>query len=174
MLTSYALDGFAHAAEALTGRSVGARRWAEFGRMVRGAAWFSLITAGIASLAFALGGEALIALLTGLPEVRETAASYLPWMVAMPLIAVWSYLLDGVFIGATAIREMRNSIFAGLAAYLPAWWLTQALLPESLTNHGLWLAFTLFTLVRSATLIAYYHQRRRSDWREKPGPLVVQ
>ncbi|MFP4138878.1 MAG: MATE family efflux transporter, partial [Halomonas sp.] len=173
MLTSYALDGFAHAAEALTGRSVGARRWAEFARAVRGAAWFSLVTAGIASLVFALGGKALIALLTGLPEVRETAASYLPWMVAMPLIAVWSYLLDGVFIGATAIREMRNSIFAGLAAYLPAWWLGQALLPEALANHGLWLAFTLFTLVRSATLIAYYRRRRRSDWRDKPGPLAA-
>ncbi|MDY7117795.1 MATE family efflux transporter [Halomonas sp. SSL-5] len=165
MLTSYALDGFAHAAEALVGRSVGARRWGEFARAVRGAAWFSLATAGAASLAFALGGEALIALLTGLPEVRDTAASYLPWMIAMPLLAVWSYLLDGVFIGATAIREMRNSIFAGLAVYLPAWWLGQALLPEALTNHGLWLAFTLFTLVRSATLIAYYRQRRRSDWR---------
>ncbi|MEQ5800739.1 MATE family efflux transporter [Halomonas sp. H10-9-1] len=173
MLTSYALDGFAHATEALTGRSVGARRWAEFAQTVRGAAWFSLATAGLASLAFALGGEALIALLTGLPEVRDTAASYLPWMIAMPLIAVWSYLLDGVFIGATAIREMRNSIFAGLAAYLPAWWLGQALLPDSLTNHGLWLAFTLFTLVRSVTLIAYYRQRRRSDWCDRPGPLAA-
>ncbi|NAW13933.1 MATE family efflux transporter [Halomonas sp. D1-1] len=166
MLTSYALDGFAHAAEALTGRSVGARRWTEFAQSVRSAAWFSLLTAGTAALAFALGGEALIALLTGLPEVRETASTYLPWMVAMPLIAVWGYLLDGVFIGATAIREMRNSIFAGLAVYLPAWWLGQALLPEALINHGLWLAFTLFMLTRSATLIAYYCQRRRSDWRD--------
>ncbi|MBA5764810.1 MATE family efflux transporter, partial [Vibrio sp. 404] len=95
--TSYALDGFAHAAEALTGRSVGARRWTEFAQSVRSAAWFSLLTAGTAALAFALGGEALIALLTGLPEVRETASTYLPWMVAMPLIAVWGYLLDGVF-----------------------------------------------------------------------------
>ncbi|MDN3521255.1 MATE family efflux transporter [Halomonas ramblicola] len=168
MLTSYALDGFAHAAEALTGRSVGRRRWDEFATTVRGAAGFSLATAAAASLAFALGGEALIALLTGLPEVRATAATYLPWMVVMPLIAVWSYLLDGVFIGATAIREMRNSIFAGLAVYLPAWWLTQALLPQDLTNHGLWLAFTLFTLVRSATLAAYYRYHRRTRWRDTP------
>jgi MATE family multidrug resistance protein len=174
MLTSYALDGFAHAAEALTGRSAGARRWEELARTVRSAAGFSLATAGTASLAFALGGEALIALLTGLPEVRETAARYLPWMVAMPLIAVWSYLLDGVFIGATAIREMRNSIFIGLAAYLPAWWLAQALLPAPLTNHGLWLAFTLFTLVRSATLIAYYRQRRRTEWRDNAGPPAAE
>jgi len=164
MLTSYALDGFAHAAEAITGRAVGRRRWDEFGQAVRSAAGFSLLTAAAASLAFALGGEWLIALLTGLPEVRATAGDYLPWMVAMPLIAVWSYLLDGVFIGATAIREMRNSIFAGLAAYLPAWWLLQAMLPPALENHGLWLAFLLFAVVRSAVLGAYYRHHRRHRW----------
>ena len=166
LLTSYALDGFAHAAEAITGRAVGRRRWDEFGRAVKSAAWFSLATAGAAALSFALGGQWLIALLTGLPEVRATAGAYLPWMVAMPLIAVWSYLLDGVFIGATAIREMRNSIFIALAAYLPAWWLTQALLPEALTNHGLWFAFTLFAAVRSGVLTAYYLRYRRTRWRD--------
>ncbi|ATJ81276.1 MATE family efflux transporter [Halomonas beimenensis] len=159
MLTSYGLDGFAHAAEALTGRSVGRRRFDEFAATVRGAARFSLATAGAAALAFALGGELLIAALTDLPAVRDTAGHYLPWMVAMPLIAVWSYLLDGVFIGATAIREMRNSIFLALAAYLPTWWLTQGW-----GNHGLWLAFTLFTAVRSGVLIAYYLGYRRGRW----------
>ncbi|RDB41956.1 MATE family efflux transporter [Halomonas sp. DQ26W] len=160
MLTSYALDGFAHATEAIVGRSVGRRRWDEFATAVRTAAWFSLVTAAIASLAFALGGHYLIALLTGLPEVRATAGSYLPWMGAMPLIAVWSYLLDGVFIGATAIREMRNSIFVGLAAYLPVWWVTQGW-----GNHGLWLAFLTFSLVRSAVLGTYYLHHRRTRWR---------
>lgn len=165
MLTSYALDGFAHAAESLIGRAYARRDWQEFAATVRAAARFSFWTAGAAALLFALGGNALIALLTGLEEVRTTAAQYLPWMVAMPLIAVWSYLLDGVFIGTTAVREMRNSIFIGLAAYLPIWWLTRGL-----GNHGLWLAFMLFTLVRSAVLIHYYyflyHRRYRlTHWR---------
>jgi MATE family multidrug resistance protein len=159
MLTSYGLDGFAHATEALTGRAVGRGHWGEFAASVRAAARFSLLTAGLAALAFALGGPWLIALLTGLAEVRDTAAAYLPWMVAMPLIAVWSYLLDGVFIGTTSTREMRNSIFIALAVYLPTWWLTRGL-----GNHGLWLAFTLFTAVRSGVLIAYYHHYRRTRW----------
>ncbi|XKH59794.1 MATE family efflux transporter [Halomonas sediminis] len=163
MLTSYALDGFAHAAESLVGRAYGRRHWQEFSVTVRAAARFSLLAATGAAIAFALGGNALIALLTGLPEVRATAAIYLPWMVAMPLIAVWSYLLDGVFIGATAVREMRNSIFVGLAVYLPVWWLT-----AGLGNHGLWLAFTLFTLVRSVVLVSYYLHYRRSCWRPNP------
>ncbi|MBD3895554.1 MATE family efflux transporter [Halomonas sp. ML-15] len=165
MLTSYALDGFAHAAEALVGRSVGRRRWDEFGASVRAATRFSLIAAGGASLAFLLGGQALIALLTDLPEVRATAALYLPWMIVMPLLAVWSYLLDGVFIGATETRAMRNSIFIALAAYLPLWWLTQGL-----GNHGLWLAFTVFTLVRSATLTGYYLSYRQKRWRASVDP----
>lgn len=159
MLTSYALDGFAHAAESLVGRAYGRRDWREFAKTIRAAARFSFWTAAAAALVFALGGNYLIALLTGLDEVRSTAASYLPWMVIMPLIAVWGYLFDGVFIGTTAIREMRNSIFVGLAVYLPSWWLTQGL-----GNHGLWLAFTLFTLARSAVLIGYYRRYRHTRW----------
>ncbi|MDP3534629.1 MAG: MATE family efflux transporter [Halomonas sp.] len=160
MLTSYALDGFAHAAESLVGRDYGRRNWQAFANTVRATARFSFWTAAAATLAFAVGGNALIALLTGLDEVRTTAAIYLPWMVAMPLLAVWSYLLDGVFIGTSAVREMRNSIFIGLAIYLPTWWLTQGL-----GNHGLWLAFTLFTLARSAVLIGYYRHYRQTRWR---------
>lgn len=160
MLTSYALDGFAHAAESLVGRAYGRKDWHEFADTVRADMRFSLWTALAATVVFAFGGNALIALLTGLENVRATAAHYLPWMVAMPLIAVWSYLLDGVFIGTTAVREMRNSIFIGLAVYLPVWWLSQGL-----GNHGLWLAFMLFTLVRSAVLISYYRHYRHTRWR---------
>ncbi|AYF34019.1 MATE family efflux transporter [Vreelandella alkaliphila] len=159
MLTSYALDGFAHAAESLVGRAFGRRDWREFAATVRATAQFSFWTATVATFAFVLGGNYLVAMLTGLAEVRATAASYLPWMVVMPLIAVWSYLLDGVFIGTTAVREMRNSIFIGLAIYLPTWWLSQGL-----GNHGLWLAFTLFMFTRSAVLIAYYYRYRQRHW----------
>lgn len=159
MLTSYALDGFAHAAESLVGRAYGRRDWQELASIVRRVALFSFWTAGGASLLFAFGGNHLVALLTGLEEVRATAAVYLPWMVAMPLIAVWSYLLDGIFIGTSAVREMRNSIFIGILFYLPAWWLTQGL-----GNHGLWLAFTLFITVRSGVLIGYYQRYRHTRW----------
>ena len=159
MLTSYGLDGFANAAEALTGHAIGRRRFDDFALSVRAAALCSLATAALASLAFALGGNALIALLTGLPEVRASAADFMPWVILMPLVAVWSYLLDGVFIGATAIAEMRNSIFIALAAYLPLWWLTQGM-----GNHGLWLAFTTFTAVRSGVLVAYYLRYRSTRW----------
>lgn len=164
MLTSYALDGFAHAAESLVGRSYGRRDWSAFAATVRATARFSFWTAGAAALLFALFGNQLIALLTGLEEVRAVAAVYLPWMVLMPLIAVWSYLLDGVFIGTTAVSQMRNSIFAGLAVYLPCWWWLQ-----DAGNHGLWLALTLFTVTRSLVLILYYRHYRRTRWCDHPA-----
>ena len=164
MLTSYALDGFAHAAESLVGRAYGRRDWPAFAATVRATARFSFWTAGAAALLFALFGNQLIALLTGLEEVRAVAAVYLLWMVLMPLIAVWSYLLDGVFIGTTAVSQMRNSIFAGLAVYLPCWWWLQ-----DAGNHGLWLALTLFTVTRSLVLILYYRHYRRTRWCDHPA-----
>src|SRR5690625_7781032 len=83
MLVSYALDGFAHAAEAIVGRTVGRRRWDEFGIAVRAAAEVSLSTAAAGSPALILGGHALIALLTGRPEVGEAGSTELPRTVAI-------------------------------------------------------------------------------------------
>lgn len=166
MLTSYGLDGFAHATEALIGRAIGQRSPRVFDATLRAATRLSVVTAGLATLAFMLGGQQLIALLTSLDEVRDTAATYLPWMIALPLIAVWSYLLDGVFIGATAIKQMRNSVFAGLAAFLTLWWIfqglfSQQLLADTFVNHALWLSFMTFLIVRSGVLAAYLPPLRR-------------
>lgn len=160
MMTSYALDGFAQAAESEVGRAVGQNDWQRFARSVGAATRFSLITATAASGLLWLCGPALIHLLTDIPEVRALATLYLPWMVAMPLVAVWSYLLDGIFIGATATREMRNTLVVSLLAFIGLWPLL-----EGFGNHGLWLAFLLFTSVRSAVLGGYYLHHRRHHWR---------
>lgn len=161
LLASYGLDGFAHATESLVGRQIGANDEAGFRRIVRAAGEWSLATALGASLAFALGGPALIALLTDLPAVRGMAEAFLPWMIAMPLLAVGSYLLDGLFIGATRTAAMRDTmIIAVIGFYLPVWWLAQPL-----GNHGLWLAFISFTVARSLLLGAvFWRSWRRGGW----------
>jgi MATE family multidrug resistance protein len=163
MLTSYGLDGFAHAAESLVGRTLGSGDRAGFARAVRATLFWSLATAVVAATIFAVGGRALIALLTDIETVRQAAARFLPWMVAMPLIAVWSYLLDGIFIGATRTRAMCTTMLAAVfGVYLPVWLLTR-----DLGNHGLWLAFTVFTLARSAALaLTYLRDQRRGGWFE--------
>ncbi|SPJ33141.1 MATE family efflux transporter [Kushneria phyllosphaerae] len=162
MMISYGLDGFANAAEALTGKAAGKENWREFARSVRACAVFSLLTAALAALAFALSGPWLIARLTDIEPIRQLAGEYLPWLVIMPLLAVWSYLLDGVFIGTTDTRAMRDTIIVALAIYLPVWWLTQPL-----GNHGLWLSFTIFTLVRSLGLVMVYLSRRKGQWADQ-------
>ena len=159
LLTAHALDGLAHSVEALSGHAIGAGNRDELRRTLTVAGGWSLI----ASLGFAgfflLGGHLFIQLQTDIPAVRELALAYMPYLAALPLIAVWSYLLDGLFIGATRAREMRNGMLLALAIALPLGWLLQGL-----GNHGLWLAFLAFMLSRGICLglIARSLQRRQA------------
>lgn len=166
LLTAHALDGLAHAVEALCGHALGARdRLALRRNLVVAGAWSLLASLGFA-LFFLLAGSAFIALQTNIPSVRATAGTYLPYLAALPLIAVWSYLLDGLFIGATRAREMRDAMLITLLLALPLGWLMRPL-----GNHGLWLAFLLFMSLRSATLGVYaYRLTRRDRWFLEPAP----
>lgn len=154
-LLSFALDGFAHAAEALVGRAVGARDPVALRRSVRLALAWSLYVATGFALLFLLGGPYLVGLLTDLPEVAGTTLRYLPWIVVSPLVSVWAFLYDGVFVGATRAREMRDIMLAStFLVFLPAWYLLQPL-----GNHGLWLAFLLFMGSRGIGMHHYYRRR---------------
>ncbi|WP_366656517.1 MATE family efflux transporter [Fodinicurvata sp. EGI_FJ10296] len=148
LFMAHALDGFAHAAQALIGRTVGARRRRDFIAAMRASTIWAGVAAAIFVVVYAVAGKSIVALLTSLPEVRETAAIYLPWAIMMPLAAVWSFQLDGIFIGATWTRAMRNSMAVSLVVFLLATW---AAIPV-LGVHGLWLAMVLFVLARAATL----------------------
>jgi MATE family multidrug resistance protein len=161
LLTSFGLDGFAHAAEALIGKAVGNRDLRQFKATCFYCCIWSLLTALVFSLLFLLAGDHLIQLLTSLPEVRLQAARYLPWLIALPLIAVWSYLLDGIFIGATQTRAMQNTMLAAvLLVYLPCWYLSQPL-----GNHGLWLAFVCFNAARGVALTyCFVEFTRQQRW----------
>lgn len=147
LLISHGLDGFAHATEALTGRAIGQRRLDRFYDTVFTALIWSLLTSLMFSLLFWLGGEQIIGLLTDIEPVRALAIDFLPWIILLPLVGVWSFLLDGIFIGTTQVRAMQNTmIISVLCVYLPLWWLLQGL-----GNQGLWLAFMGLFLARGIT-----------------------
>lgn len=147
MLTAYALDGLAHAVEALCGHAIGARdREALRRSLVVACGWSLIISLGFA-VVFLLGGHLFIDLQTDIASVREAAYAYLPYLAVLPLVAVWSYLLDGLFIGATRAREMRNAMLLSVLIALPL-----AVLMNGLGNHGLWLAFLGFMGLRAVTL----------------------
>ena len=144
LLTSFALDGLAHAAEALVGKAVGQKNREALEQSVRLTLKWSLILAVGFCATYVVAGPFLIRLLTDLPDVREAAMQYLPWLIVSPLVSVWSFLYDGVYVGATRTREMRNiMVFSTFFVFLPAWFLLQGY-----GNHGLWLAFTLFMASR--------------------------
>ncbi len=160
-LMALGLDGFANALEAMVGRAIGAADRQALRTAIASAGSWSLLTALLFMLGFAMGGQGVIALMTNIDSVRSTALSYLPWMVLSPAIAVWCFMFDGIFIGATHAVEMRNTmIIATFGVYLPAWYLA---LP--LGNHGLWLAFMLFLAARGLGLgLSYWHIRRRGGF----------
>jgi len=154
-LTAFALDGFAHAAEALVGKAVGQKRRDVLERSVQLALKWSLIFAVGFFLFYVLIGPILIRVLTDLPDVRSTAMQFLPWLVISPLISVWSYLYDGVYVGATRSKEMRDlMLISTFAVFLPAWFLLQ-----DYGNHGLWLAFTIFMASRGLGMHIWYRKR---------------
>ena len=143
-LTSFGLDGIAHAAEALVGKAIGQNRRDALVEAVRLTLKWSLIFALGFTATFLLAGPMIIGLLTDLPDVREAAMRYLPWLIASPLVSVWCFLYDGVYVGATRAKEMRNIMIAStLFVFLPAWYFLQPL-----GNDGLWLAFLLFLASR--------------------------
>jgi len=151
-IISHGLDGFAHAAEILSGSALGARNRQTFRRAVVVCTLWGFGGALLASLVFLLAGTPLIAIFTSLTEVRLSAETYIWWMIASPVVSVWSFLLDGIFIGATRTAAMRNAMLLSLVVFLLANWL---LLPL-LGNHGLWLSLTLFMVARAVTLGLYY------------------
>jgi len=154
-LMSFALDGFAHAAEALVGKAVGARDRDALQRAVTLALRWSLYVSVLFSLFFLTAGRPLVRLLTDLEPVIDASYIYLPWLVLLPLVAVWSYLYDGVFVGATRAREMRDiMLISSFFVFLPAWYSF-----SFLGNHGLWLALTLFLASRGIGMHYYYRTR---------------
>ena len=154
ILTAFGLDGIAHAAEALVGKAVGEKRRDALEQAVRLTLKWSLLFA-IGFFAFyVVAGPSMIRLLTDLPDVRETAMQFLPWLIVSPLVSVWSFLYDGVYIGATRAKAMRDiMLLSTIVVFLPAWYLLQGY-----GNHGLWLAFTLFMASRGIGMYLGYRR----------------
>ncbi|MCY4282936.1 MAG: MATE family efflux transporter [Gammaproteobacteria bacterium] len=152
LLVALGLDGFANAAEALVGKAIGAGDQAQLQKSVHATMLWGGAVALLYSLLFVVAGNGLVNLMTSLEPVRETAYRYLPWMMVAPLISVWCFLLDGIFIGATRGRELRNAmLFSTFIVYLPCWYLLQ-----DFGNHGLWSALMAFFIARTLSLLWYY------------------
>ena len=159
-VTSYAMDGFAFAAEALVGKAFGAGNPARVRRATLMTSFWGVITVTLLAVIFAIMGPWGIEVLTKSPEVQAEARRYLPWVIAGPLIGCASWMFDGVFIGATRSRDMRNMMLLSFLLYFAA---VYVLLPYG--NHGLWAALMIFFGARGVTLGLRYPALERAAGR---------
>jgi multidrug resistance protein, MATE family len=166
-IAAYGLDGFANATEALVGEAIGARRVADFRAVLKASSVSAFAVAAATSFLYLLFGRNIIAAFTNQETTRLLAAQFLPWLVVMPLVAVWSFLLDGVFIGATRAKELRDSMLISLAGFLGL----AVLLTARFGNHGLWCAMLAFMALRAATLALHLRGIERKSFAVAEDPV---
>ncbi|WP_255463515.1 MATE family efflux transporter [Microbulbifer sp. YPW1] len=160
MMTSYALDGFAHATESLVGRAVGRESMTQFQRTNAAAGVWALVSAIVVTLILITGEGWILPLFTSIPPVLTASAEFYPWLCALPLVAVWSYQLDGVFIGAGKSRQMRDTMFiATVIVFLPCWWFTR-----HWGNTGIWFSLFLWFGARSSGLMVYFYNYTKNNY----------
>jgi MATE family multidrug resistance protein len=143
LISAFFLDGLANAAEQLCGRAYGARDSSGFSTAVRLVVRWGLGFALAVAAIYALFGPRLIDIMTASEEVRRIARDYLPFVAVSPLLAVFAFAYDGVFIGATWARDMRNLMLLSLLIFLAAW-----LALRSFGNAGLWSALLVHYAAR--------------------------
>lgn len=155
LVASYYLDGLATAAEQIVGRSIGANHRPAFVRAVKLTVLWGFVLAGASALFFLVFGDSIIALLTTVAEVRATAARYLPWAALTAVSGVLAFQMDGVFIGATWSKAMRNMMVISLVLFIAA----AHVLGQAFGNHGLWAALNLWLASRGFGLLAVMPRR---------------
>lgn len=152
MITAYGMDGFAFAAEALVGQALGARQRENLHRSAALTSFWGLVVALVLSVAFALFGDVIIDVMATSPQVRVTAREFLVYMIFAPSLGWAAWMLDGIFIGATRTRDMRNMMAVSFLVYCGA---AMVLVPQ-FQNHGLWISLLVSFVARGLTLGVRY------------------
>ncbi|MDE7089263.1 MAG: MATE family efflux transporter [Prevotella sp.] len=155
MFFSFAMDGFAFAGEALSGKYFGAHNRIMLRQTIICTFRWGVIVASMFTLVYWLGGTSFLSLLTTDSKVIYAAAEYLPWAILIPFCGLAAFVWDGIFIGITATRGMLLSCFVATLAFFCVYFL----LRPTYVNHALWLAFLIYLLLRGIvqTIIRYNH-----------------
>lgn len=164
-IMSYGVDGFAYAAESLTGRFLGARDRASLIDHLKGIFQWGMGIGLLAAITYVIAGPLILDAFTDLEMVLKVAKTYLPWVAAVSFAGAAAFLWDGVYIGATASKAMRNSmLLATVLVFIPTYFLAS----KFIGNHGLWLAMLLFMLARSVALTVLARREIINKVQEEP------
>ncbi|PKG40747.1 MATE family efflux transporter [Psychromonas sp. Urea-02u-13] len=159
LIISFSMDGLAYAVEALVGKNVGQRCLEKLKESIHLTLFWATIFSLIQLLLFYFYGAWVITQITSLEAVQSEAMKYLPWLILIPLTSMLGFVFDGIFIGMTRAKEMRNSmIFSLLVVYFPVWFIF-----AHEGNHALWIAMNAFMLSRGLSLLWIYKKLERKQ-----------
>ena len=147
ILASFFLDAYAFSTEGVVGFAVGRKNIKSFLTAVKNSIQISFYTALIISLLYLIFSKQIINIITDIEILRFISYKYIIWIVIIPPVASFCYQFDGVFIGATQTKEIRNAMMISVIFIITSIYLT-----EYFGNHGLWLSLLLFMIFRSLTL----------------------
>ncbi len=154
LLFSYFMDGFAFAAEALSGKYLGRADRAGLLYAIKAVFRWGAYVSVVFTILYAVAGSWILSLLTDNRDVIETAGRFLPWAVAVPLAGLAAFAWDGVYIGLTRTRAMLRSMIISMTVFFCGY----ALLTPAMGNHGLWLAFLIYLFIRGIVLtVDFFH-----------------
>ena len=151
MILAYGVDGFAFAAESLVGKYFGARDLTKLKQVVKLSFIWGIGMGILLSLVYLIFGEKILSIYTNKQHLIELSMQFFAWTIMAPLINSACFIWDGIFIGATASKPMRNSMILCTGIFILIFFATRG----AIGNHGLWLAMTLFMVLRGITLSVY-------------------
>jgi MATE family multidrug resistance protein len=150
-LFSYMSDGFAYAGEALSGRFVGERNPGMLKRYIRYMIFWSLIIAILYVIVYIMAWQKILMIFSPSEDVIRTAGQYIIWIIAVPLVGCIPFMIDGIMIGATKTKLLRNTVFVSTVLFFAAFYT----LSPVLDNTALWISFLLFLFFRGLLLYFY-------------------
>jgi MATE family multidrug resistance protein len=147
-LSAYAIDGIAFSAEILVGEAIGKRRYEEFKKVVKSALKLGFIFSGVISVSIYSLGFLVVDLMTSIKEVRLICYDFIIWISIMPIVSIFSYVYDGIFLGAARGKEIRIAMCQSFAIFFTC----AIVLIPLIENTGLWTSIVVFNSVRAITL----------------------
>ena len=154
ILASFFLDAYAFSTEGVVGFAIGRKNMKSFLTVVKNSIQISFYTALIISLLYLIFSKQIINIITDIEIVRFISYKYILWIVIIPPVASFCYQFDGIFIGATQTKEIRNAMMISVVSFI----ITSIYLTEYFGNHGLWLSLLLFMIFRSLTLNYFFNK----------------
>ena len=152
---SYGIDGFAYAAESLVGKSIGAKNLTKTHSMIKRVLLWGLILATFYSGIYAIWYEELVTVFNSSQELLILAKDYYWWAIAFPILGFACYIWDGIFVGLTASKSMRNTMFVSLLLYLATYYISRSIIGP----HAIWFALAIFLGSRGVLMTLLYQQK---------------